>query len=75
MNAKQTQEYHSFIRGAATYILLNQKDPPMDAQKIAALCAVDLDTINAEIDLIVQAEHHKVGGVFENMPLPAAQTR
>ena len=74
MTGQQAQEYRSFIRGAATYILLKQNNPPMDAQKIVELFAVDADRVNADIDLIVQTELHKVGGVFELNAAPATPT-
>lgn len=74
MTNQQAQEYRSFIRGAATYILLKQENPPMDARKIADLYAVDLEKVNAEINRIVETEQHKVGGAFEIIARPAAQT-
>jgi hypothetical protein len=65
MDQEQQQEYRAHVRGAATFILLGQPDPPMDARELARLYHVDLATVTAEIDAIVQSERHKVGGVFE----------
>ena len=65
MNSEQEQAYRSHVRGAATFILLGQKDPPMDAAELTRLYGLDLTTVRADIDTIVQSERHKVDGVFE----------
>jgi len=67
MNEQQQQEYRSHVRGAATYVLLGQKDAPMDAAELMRLYNLDLETVTVDINAIVEAERHKVGGVFEVM--------
>ncbi len=68
MDSTEEKEYRAHVRGAATYILLGQKDPPMDALELVRIYKVDLAIVTADIDAIVQYERHKVGGVFETMP-------
>jgi hypothetical protein len=65
MDSELQKEYHSHVRGAATFILLGQQDPPMDAAELMRLYKLDLKTVTADIDAIVQSERHKVDGVFE----------
>ncbi len=69
MDIEQPNEYRSHVRGAATFILLGQRDPPMDAQELMRLYKLDLMTVTADIDAIVQSERHKIGGVFEDLAL------
>lgn len=65
MDNEEQSLYRAHVRGAATFILLGQKDPPMDAAELVRLYRLDLATVSADIDAIVVREHHKVGGVFE----------
>jgi hypothetical protein len=65
MNSEEQNEYRAHVRGAATYILLGQKNPPMSPLQVAQIYKLDLATVSAEIDAIVQSERHKAGGVFE----------
>lgn len=65
MNTEEQKEYRALVRGAATYILLGDKNPPIDALELARTYKLDLATVEAEIDAIVQTERRKVGGVFE----------
>lgn len=68
MNSEEQKEYRALVRGAATYVLLGMKKPPMDALELVRLYKLDPAVVNADIDAIVQSERHKVGGVFEEMP-------
>jgi hypothetical protein len=65
MNTEEQNEYRAHVRGAATYILLGQKNPPMSPLQVAQIHKLDLAAVSADIDAIVQSERHKVGGVFE----------
>jgi hypothetical protein len=65
MDSELQKEYRTHVRGAATFILLGQKDPPIDASELMSLYDLDLATVRADIDAIVQSEQHKVGGAFE----------
>ncbi len=65
MDEQQQKNYRAHVRGAATYVLLGKKDAPMTAAELVRLYDVDLATVTAEIDAIVETERHKVGGVFE----------
>lgn len=65
MDDREHTEYYSYVRGAATYILLGKKNPPIASVELARLYQLDLATVNADIDAIVQFERHKQGGVFE----------
>lgn len=65
MDSQQQKEYRSLVRGAATYILLGDKNPPIEALEIVQTFNLDLASVNADIDAIVQSERRKVGGVFE----------
>ncbi len=65
MTSEEQQKYRSLVRGVATYILLGDKNPPIDANELVRTYQLDLATVNADIDAIVQRERHKVGGVFE----------
>jgi hypothetical protein len=65
MDNDEQNEYRAHVRGAATFILLGQKNPPMDAPELVRLYHLDLATASADIDAIVVRERHKVGGVFE----------
>lgn len=75
MDNARTDMYSSWVRGAATFILLHQNNPPMDAAKIAQEFDVPIAQVTREIERIVQAEQHKSGGVFEMAlpPLSASQ--
>ncbi len=64
MNDKEKTEYDSYVRGAATFVLVGQKNP-LTAAELAQLFHLDVATVNADIDAIVQYERHKPGGVFE----------
>ncbi len=66
MNDDQLKDYRSLCRGAATYILLGQKNPPIDALQVAQLYELDPAAVAADIEAIVQSERNKVGGVFES---------
>jgi hypothetical protein len=65
MESEEQKAYRAYVRGAATFILLGQKNPPMEALELVRLYHLDLATVSADIDAIVQSERHKVGGVFE----------
>lgn len=65
MNSDQEKEYLSLVRGVATYILLGQTNPAIDASELGRTFNLPLERVNADIDAIVASEHHKVGGVFE----------
>jgi hypothetical protein len=67
MTSEEQKKYRSLVRGAATYILLGDNDPPIDARELVQTFQLDLTTVNADIDAIVQRERHKVGGVFETI--------
>ena len=67
MNSEEQIEYRAHVRGAATYVLLGMKKPPMDARELVRLYNLDPATVNADIDAIVQSERHKIGGVFEEI--------
>ena len=66
MTTQEKKEYRGLIRGAATFILLGQQDPPIDAAEVARVYKLDLETVIADVDAIVQSERRKAGGVFEN---------
>lgn len=68
MDNEEQAEYRSHVRGAATFILLGQKNPPMDASQLVRLYHLDLATVTADIDAVVLTERHKVGGAFEVKP-------
>ena len=65
MNNQEQKEYRALVRGAATYILLGDNDPPIDARELVRIYKLDPAVVDADIDAIVQRERHKVGGVFE----------
>ncbi|HZQ07480.1 MAG TPA: hypothetical protein VFD70_12945 [Anaerolineae bacterium] len=65
MDLERQNEYRAHVRGAATFILLGQPAPPMDALELVRLYNLDLTTVTADINAIVESERHKVGGVFE----------
>lgn len=71
MEMQSEIEYRSLVRGAATYILLGDKNPPIDALELARTYHLDLAVVEADIDAIVQRERHKVGGVFEEGTFPS----
>ncbi len=75
MDELQEKEYRGLVRGAATFILLKQVPPPMDANMIAKHFGADLVQVAADIDAIVQKEHAKVGGAFELEPGPPVPVR
>lgn len=66
MNDEQQKQYRALCRGAATYILLGQKNPPVDALELARLYQLDTAVVTADIDAIVQGERREAGGVFES---------
>lgn len=65
MNNEEQKEYRALVRGAATFILLGDKNPPIEALELVRTYKLDLAIVNADIDAIVQSERRKVGGVFE----------
>jgi hypothetical protein len=65
MNSQEQKEYRALVRGVATYILLGDKNPPIQALELVQTFKLDLAIVNADIDAIVQSERRKVGGVFE----------
>ncbi len=65
MNDKEKTEYDSYVRGAATFILVGNKNPPLSSAELARLYQIDIETVNADIDAIVRYERQKPGGVFE----------
>lgn len=67
MTEQQQHDYQSHVRGAATWILLGKTETLMDAAELVRLYGVDLATVTADINAIVQAEHAKAGGIFETM--------
>lgn len=70
MTEEQQQAYRAHVRGAATFILLGKTDAPMNAAELVRLYHLDLRTVSADIDAIVERERHKTGGVFELPALP-----
>lgn len=68
MDSEEQNEYRAHVRGAATYILLGQKDPPIEALEVARIHKLDLAAVRADIDAIVESERHKKGGAFEANP-------
>lgn len=65
MDETTLQNYHAHVRGAATFILLGQKNPPVDAQRVAQWYHLDEAIVQKDIDTIVESERHKLNGVFE----------
>jgi hypothetical protein len=65
MDTQEQSEYRAHVRGAATYILLGQKNPPISTLEVAETYKLDLATVTADVDAVVQSERVKVGGVFE----------
>ena len=65
MDDTERTDYYQYVRGAATFILLGKKNPPIASPELAQRYRLDLAMVNADIDAIVQFERHKVGGVFE----------
>ncbi|HEX9075925.1 MAG TPA: hypothetical protein VF932_09105 [Anaerolineae bacterium] len=65
MNNEEQKEYRALVRGAATFILLGDKNPPIEALELVRTYKLDLAIVTADIDAIVQSERRKVGGVFE----------
>jgi hypothetical protein len=65
MNPELQNKYRAHVRGAATFILLGKHDAPMNALELMRLYSVDLMTVTADINAIVESERHKAGGVFE----------
>ncbi len=65
MDPELEKEYRAHVRGAATFILLGKRDAPMNAAELVRLYPVDLMTVTADINAIVEDERHKAGGVFE----------
>jgi hypothetical protein len=68
IDSEEQNEYRALCRGAATYVLLGQKHPPIEALEVARIYQLDLTAVSADIDVIVQSERHKKGGVFEVNP-------
>ncbi len=64
MNDQEKIEYDSYVRGAATFVLVGKKNP-LTAAELARLYQLDVEKVNADIDAIVQSERQKPGGVFE----------
>ncbi len=64
MNDQEKTEYDSYVRGAATFVLVGKKNP-FTAAELARLYQLDVEKVNADIDAIVQYERQKPGGVFE----------
>ncbi len=65
MNSETQNEYRALVRGAATWVLVGKKNLATEALELANLYQLDPATVRADIDAIVQDEHHKKGGVFE----------
>lgn len=65
MTSQEQKEYRGLIRGAAAFILRGKQDPPIDAAAVARVYKLDLETVIADVDAIVQSERRKTGGVFE----------
>jgi hypothetical protein len=65
MDSEEQNEYRAHVRGAATYILLGQKNPAISPLDVAGIYNLDLATVSADIDAIVLSERNKVDGVFE----------
>ena len=65
MNNEEQKEYRALVRGAATFILLGDKNPHIEALELVRTYKLDLSIVEADIDAIVQSERRKVGGVFE----------
>ncbi len=65
MDSEAETEYRARVRGAATWVLVGKKNPATEALELANLYHLDPTIVRADIDAIVQAEHHKKGGVFE----------
>ncbi len=65
MDTEAQTEYRALVRGAATWVLVGKKNLATEALELANLYHLDPTTVRADIDAIVQAEHHKKGGVFE----------
>ncbi len=65
MDREAQNEYRALVRGAATWVLLGKKNLTAEALELTNLYHLDPTTVRADIDAIVQAEHHKKGGVFE----------
>ncbi len=68
MDDEEQGEYLAHVRGAATYILLGEKNPPIAAADLARIYNLSLAAVSADIDAIVQSRKNKTGGVFESTP-------
>ncbi len=68
MDSEEQNEYRTYVRGAATYILLGQQNPPITASDLARIYNLSLAVVSEDIDAIVQSERRKAGGVFELNP-------
>ncbi len=68
MDSEEQNEYRTYVRGAATYILLGQQNPPITAADLARIYNLSLAVVSEDIDTIVQSERRKAGGVFELKP-------
>ena len=64
LTSEEQSQYRAHVRGAATFILLGQKNPPIDALELVRLYRLDLATVSADIDAIVERERNKPDGVF-----------
>lgn len=67
MTSEDQTQYQALCRGAATYILLGTKNLATESRELADLYQMAPAVVSADIDAIVQAEHHKVGGAFETL--------
>ena len=67
MTSEDQKQYQALCRGAATYILLGTKNLATESLELANLYQLAPAAVSADIDAIVQSEHHKVGGAFETM--------
>ncbi len=65
MDTTEQNEYQAHVRGAATYVLLGQKNPPISALDVARIYHLSLAQVSADIEAIVKSERGKAGGVFE----------
>ncbi len=65
MNSDQEKEYLGLVRGVATYILLGQTNPAINAADLGRIYNLDLAMVNADIEAVVQSERHKEDGVFQ----------
>jgi hypothetical protein len=67
MTSEEQKEYRTLVRGAATYVLLGSKYPPMSVLELVRLYKLDPAIVSADVEAIVQSELSKAGGVFEDL--------